>query len=198
MITLKTTPRIPGGKLATARTQGLIPAVYYGGKATPVSIFIDRVEFQKVYKKAGVTSIITLEADKKVNTLVHEVSHDTMTGLPTHVDFMIVDMSHTTHATVPLTFIGEAPGIKTHGATLVKVLHEIEVEAMADKLPHSIEVDLSNLTEADSSITVGELILPKDVIIYHTKLEELVANLSVQKVIEEEEVQPVIDTEEKA
>lgn len=186
MITLKTTPRLPGGKLANARKQGLIPAVCYGASTVPICVFVDRLEFQKVYKQAGVTSIVTLEADKKINTLIHEVSHDTMTGAPTHVDFVVVDMSHTTHAVVPLEFVGEAPGMKTHDATLVKVMHEIQVEAMADKLPHSIEINISKLIDLDSHVTVADIKLPKDVSVYHHKADDIIARLAVQKIIVED------------
>ena len=187
MITLKTSLRSAGAKLVEARKKGLIPAVYYGNGSNPVSIFLDRIEFQKVYKQAGVTTIVTLEANgAKVNTLIHDVSHDTMTGMISHVDFMIVDAVHTMQVTVPIEFIGTAPGEKTHSATVVKILHSIEVEAMAIDIPQSMHVDLGILLELDSHITVGDLRLPKGVKIHHLKPTDIIASLSVQKVKEED------------
>jgi large subunit ribosomal protein L25 len=143
---------------------------------------MDRIEFQKAYKQAGTSSIISLQTGSgAVRVLVHEVGVDPIRGVPMHVDFRVVDMLHTTHISIPLEFVGEAPGVKTLGASVVKVLHDIEVEAMADKLPHSIQVDISGLVDEDSHITIGDLVLPAGVSMYHTKTDEIVASLSIQR-----------------
>jgi large subunit ribosomal protein L25 len=179
-LTLQVTPREKGGKLENARKQGLMPGVFYGKGKPATAVFIDVIEFQKIYKTAGQSSIVTLKSDKtSTQVLIHEVTRNTITGLPSHADFMIVDTTHTMHAEVPLEFVGEAPAIKTHKATLVKNIHEVEVEAMAADLPHSITVDTSTLVDLDSHITLADLKLPKGVSI-NGKADTIVASLSAE------------------
>ena len=71
------------------------------------------------------------------------------------------------------------------GGTLVKVLHEVEIEAMAKDLPHNIEVDISTLVDFDSKIHAGEIKLPSGVTL-KTDAEEVVALVAEAK---EEEVE---------
>ncbi len=160
-LTLKATPREPGGKLANARAKGLLPGVLYGNKTEAISVFMDRIEFQKIHKVAGSSTIVSVQYDgKNIPTLIHAVGYDTILRIPEHVDFLLVDALHTMRATVPVEFVGEAPAIKSYKATLVKNIHEIEVEAMADKLPHSVTVDTSTLAELGDLILVSDIILP--------------------------------------
>lgn len=187
-LTLQVTPREKGGKLENARKQGLMPGIFYGKGKPATPIFVDVIEFQKIYKTAGQSSIVTLRGDKvSAQVLIHEVTRNTITGLLSHADFMIVDTTHTMHAEIPLDFIGEAPAIKTHKATLVKNIHEVEVEAMAADLPHSITVDISNMIDLDSHITLGDIKLPKGVSI-KGKLDTIVASLSAETPDETEDI----------
>jgi large subunit ribosomal protein L25 len=187
-LTLEATPREPGGKLLEARKKGLIPAVIYGNNSEPVSIFLDRIEFQKTHKVAGRSSVVNLVLQsKKIATLIHDISYDRVSHAPGHIDFLLVDTVHTMHAVVPLEFIGIAPAIKEHKAFVVKLIHEIEVEAMASSLPHSVSVDLSSLIELSDHITVGDIVFPEGVTTHHKK-DTIVASLDI-----EESAQP--DTE---
>ncbi|MGB9609058.1 MAG: 50S ribosomal protein L25, partial [Minisyncoccia bacterium] len=64
---------------------------------------------------------------------------------------------------IPLEFIGESPAVKNYGGVLNKSMFEIEVEALPGDLPHSLQVDLNNLTELGQTIYVKDLIIPKGV-----------------------------------
>ncbi len=175
-----------GGNLEYARKQGLMPAVFYGRGKLPTPIFVDMVEFLKVYRVAGKSSIIELRGpDIAAKVLIHDLTRNTITGLPAHADFIIVDTAHTMHAKVPLEFTGEAPAIKTHKAVLVRNIHEVEVEAMAKDLPHSVEVDTTSLVDLESHITVADIKLPKGVSI-NNKPDTIVASLSAEVETEEE------------
>ena len=63
--TLETTERIAGGKLADARKKGMLPGVCYGNKTQALPFFLDRIDFQKVYKSAGGSSIVTIVVNNK-------------------------------------------------------------------------------------------------------------------------------------
>jgi large subunit ribosomal protein L25 len=82
---------------------------------------------------------------------------------------------------VPLEFVGESPAVKA-GANLVKVLHELAIEADPVNLPHELTVDVSILTELGQQIHAGDLKLPAGVTLTVAP-EEVVA--LIQEVEEE-------------
>jgi len=191
MITLKANNRDPKNKsvsVSNIRAEGLIPAVVYGPKFVNTSISINYQEFVRTYNKHGETTLIVLDIDgKKVNTLIHEMTLNPVTNKVQHIDFYAPEAGKKVHANVPLNFINESAAVKA-GAQLVKVMHELEVEALPENLPHSIDVDLSKLATADDVVTVADLVLPKGV---ETELEsdEVVASTTIAK--EEVETAPV-------
>ncbi len=191
MFTIKAKKRNDKDSLAYLRKQGETPAVFYGlGKeTTPISI--PSKEFQKIWKEAGESTTISLETDNgTVNTLIHDVAIDPLTGYPLHADFLVIDINKKISVSVPLEFEGIAPAVKEGIGTLVKVMHEIEIEALPKDLPHAVVVDISNLTGLDSQITVAELKLPSGVVAMADK-DEVVAAISVMKEEKEEEAAPV-------
>ena len=179
--TLKAQDRIAGGKLRNAREKGLMPAVIYGNKFESISIFLNTKDFQKTYKTAGNSSVIDIEVGGSSHTvLVQEVAHDARFGFPIHVDFLVVKKGQVVKVSIPVEYIGEAPGEKIFGATLVKLLHDIEVEGTPSSLPNNIEVDIATLVDLGSRITVADLKLPKNISI-HLDPETVVATLSAKQ-----------------
>jgi len=174
--------------LKSLRTVGKLPAVFYGGKTESTPISIDSIEFKKVWKGAGESSVIAIDNEGKVvDVLIHEVAQNPVTDEPIHVDFYAIDKTKKVTVSVPLEFVGEAPAVKSLGGTLVKVLHEIEIEGLPTSLPHEIKVNLELLVDLGSSITIKDLELP-DNVEFTAEPEEAVASISTQ---EEEEEAPV-------
>ncbi|HAT68080.1 MAG: hypothetical protein A2481_01290 [Candidatus Yonathbacteria bacterium RIFOXYC2_FULL_47_9] len=189
-ITLKGEIREGNSKLAELRAQGFIPAVFYGHKqaATPCVFLLN--EFKKVWKTAGESTVVILEMPTgKVNALITEVQYDPVKGEPVHADFYVIEKGHEVTVHVPVEFTGIAPAVKDLGATLVKALHEIEIKALPENLPHGLTVDVSSLATLDSQITAGEVVLPKGVTLV-TQGKEVVAAIAVAK---EEVETPVMD-----
>ncbi|MCU0660355.1 MAG: 50S ribosomal protein L25 [Candidatus Pacebacteria bacterium] len=177
MFTLEATARTNKDSLGFFRAKGKLPAVFYGLGKESISIFVNDAEFKKVWKKAGETSTVTLETPSgKVETLIHEVKCDPVSGLPQHVDFLAIDTKKTIQIAVPLVFVGDAPAVKA-GGILVKVLHEIEIEALPKDLPHEITVDVSVLISADAHIAVKDIALPVGVKAV-TEADEIVASIT--------------------
>jgi large subunit ribosomal protein L25 len=58
---------------------------------------------------------------------------------------------------VPLLLVGEASAVKDRGGILVQNMDVLEVECLPADMPHSIEVDLSGLTEIDQAVHVKDL-----------------------------------------
>jgi large subunit ribosomal protein L25 len=164
-----------GNKLTEARAEGKLPVVVYGPKETTGSYFVDAKDFKKVFKEAGESSVVALATPEGTkDTLIKEVAVHPVSGEPLHVDFYAVEKGKKVEVAIPLVFVGEAPAEKDLGGTLVKVAHEIEVEAMPKDLPHEIEVDVASLVDFEARILVKDLKLPSGVIAV-TDGEEVVA-----------------------
>ena len=177
--------------LKSLRKGGQLPAVFYGvgNPTTPISISI--VEFKKAWESAGESSTVKITGPKiSVDTLIHEVQVDPVTSEPTHVDFLVIDMNKKIKVEIPLEFTGVSLAVKNGIGTLVKVLYEVEVEALPKDLPHSFVVDISKLVALNSLILVSDIILPSGVAMI-TKGAEVVASIAEQKEEKVEVAEPV-------
>ena len=148
---------ILGKKVKNLRKDGFIPAVIYGKNMNSTSVSVKENEFVKIWKSAGESSILNLEIDgKKENVLIHDVAFDPIKDNPIHVDFLAIEMDKPIKVGVKIEFMGESPAVKL-GGTLIKIMHELQVEALPKDLPHEISVDISQLVEMGSSIKVEDI-----------------------------------------
>lgn len=190
MITLQADIRT-NEKPQALRTMDKIPAVYYSAGKEAIKISVSLQEFTKVFKEAGETTAVTLHVDgKKIPTLIHDVQHNPVKGTFEHVDFLVIDMKKEIEVAVPIEFEGISPAEKSSLGTVVKSLHEVEVRALPDALPHAIHVSIESLTSLESQIHVSDIVAPKGVTII-TDGEEVVA--SVTPFAQEQESDTTID-----
>lgn len=185
MLTLSVEKRDKAGAKAPAlRRAGSIPAVVYGAHHVATPIAVPAIAFGKVLREAGEATIVSLTGlGEPLPTLIHEVDLDPLTNRPRHVDFYAVTKGEKVEVAIPLVFEGVSAAVEA-GANLVKVLHEIEVEADPMSLPHDIKVDLSALATLSDQIHARDLVLPTGVTLV-SEPEEVVA--LVQEVVEEKE-----------
>ncbi|MEK7550529.1 MAG: 50S ribosomal protein L25 [Patescibacteria group bacterium] len=159
--TLKAEKRlITGRKIKKLRKQGLLPGNIYGKKVKSQSVQVSLSDFEKVYKEAGETGLVSLELEKekeKRPVLVHNLQLNPVTDKPVHVDFLQVDLKEKVTAKVAVELIGESPAEKQGLGTVVQQLNEIEVEALPSDLPEKFEIDKSILTEVDQAIKVSDI-----------------------------------------
>jgi large subunit ribosomal protein L25 len=150
-------------KVKKLRAAGVLPAVLYGG-AEIKNIELDLKEFQKVWRDAGESSIIELDlSGQKKNVLIKEIQTDPVKDMPIHVDFYAVRMDKAIKAVVPIDFINESPAVKNLGGSMIKVMHEIEVEALPADLPSKLEIDVSKLAAIGDRFLVSDFKLPESV-----------------------------------
>lgn len=186
MLTITATARDTSKTGDTLRAEGKVPAVMYGPKMKPVSITIDSIPFQKVWRSAGESTIVSVTGvDGAHDVLIHDVQVDPLRMDPVHVDFYAFDKTKKLTATIPLRFVGTAPAEKA-GAVLVKVIHEIEIEVLPAELPSAIEVDVTKLAAIDDHVTVADLPLPPSAVA-SLSAEEIIATIAEAK-------EEVIDT----
>lgn len=187
MPTLTATLREKVGKTTVALTkEGKLPAVVYGPKMPATSITLDGAEFAKLLRDEGESSVIDLVGlSAPVQVLIHDIDMDPVKHTPRHADLYAIEKGAKVEVSVPLSFVGESFAIKT-GANLVKVLHEVTIEAGAADIPQEIEVDITALKEVGDQIHASDLTLPKGVTLV-TDGEETIALAQMVEVEEESE-----------
>ena len=173
------------------RAEGKMPAVFYGPKESSTSVSVSIVDFKKVWKKAGESAVVILNDGKEDHeTLIHEVDIHPLSGEPRHADFYVLEKGKKVEVAVPLVFVGVSSAVKDKAGILVKVLREIEIEALPKDLPQSIEVNIAKLVELTDTITAKDLAIPAGVEI-KIGLDDIIASISVAK--EEVEAPTSID-----
>lgn len=191
MITLTVEKRDAKTKLGALRESGFMPAVLYGHKQASTPISIKEADFLKVWKQAGELSVIHLTGkgvDHEV--LIQDIDLDPVSDKVRHADFYVIEKGKKVRVNIPLEFAGVAGAVKDLGGILVKVLHEVEIEAMPKDLPHNLMVDISSLIVFESRIFAKDLVLPTGVTLI-SKPDEVVASVAQAVEEKEEEVAPV-------
>lgn len=189
MISLNAKIRDIKENLSEVRDSGYLPAVFYGmGKEnTPISVSL--IEFIKVLRNAGETTAINLTTPNgDFNVLIQDVQLNPINDEPIHVDFLVIDMNKKVRVSLPLTFEGISPAVKSNLGNLVKVLHEVEVEGLPNDLPHDLIVDLTSLAAVGDQILISDLKLPKGLEMI-SEGEEVIASITEQQ--EEKEENPI-------
>ena len=196
MISLKAKQR-KEEDLKKIRAGGKAPAVLYGPKIKNLNLEVDLKEFEKTYKEAGESSLISLDISgqkEKFLVLIYDIQSDVLSGKPTHIDFYQPNLKEQVEVSVPLIFEGEAPAVKDLGGTLVKNISDIEVKAFPQDLPREIKVDISNLKTFEDNISVKDLEISSKVKISRDA-EEVLITVSAPEKVEEELEKPIEEKE---
>lgn len=150
-----------GKGVQALRAEGHMPAVVYSGGEEALAIQLAERDFKKVFAEAGESTVITLSIDgEEKSVLIQDVDLDPVTSYPRHADFYAIKKGQKVKVEVPIEFVGESEAVKTLGANLVKVLHELEIEGEATALPHHIEVSIEPLKNFEDQILAGSISLP--------------------------------------
>jgi len=198
---------ILGKKVKHLRRQGITPVHVFGHGIESLSLQCDARELERVLGQAGQTRLINLKLakERKPRTVVvREFDRDWRKGQLLHVDFYQVKMEEKIRVEVPVVLLGEAPALKSREHMLDHELGTFNVECLPAKIPSSIEVDISSLTELDQTIRVKDIALDKDITVLNSP-DLVVAKISLrtvekveEKVVEEEVAAEAEAAEEEA
>jgi large subunit ribosomal protein L25 len=158
--------QILGKNVRFLRRQRITPVHLFGHGIESLALQCDTAELKRVLAQTGHTRLISLkvaEEKKPLNVLVREVQKVSLTGELLHVDFYNVKMAEKIKMEVPVVLVGDAPALKFKENMLVQDLHDLTVECLPAKIPASIELDISNLTETDQAIRVRDITLDGEV-----------------------------------
>ena len=188
---------ILGKKVKQLRKTGTIPVHLYGPGVDSRSLQCDQSLLIRALSQAGGTTPISIavsgENEEKL-TFAREIQWDPLRGNILHVDFLTVQVNQPVSAQVPISLVGDSPGARQAGGTVVQQLREVTVTALPLEIPNEIEVDLSQLTDPNGTIRAGDLILVGNVTLA-TDTEEVVARIEALRAEEEVEVEEGVSPE---
>lgn len=168
--TLSASKRSEMGKGASRRLRrnaDLVPAIVYGAGKAPENLSIEHRVFRKALEnEAFYSHIIELTIDgKKESVVLKALQRHPYKAIIMHADFQRVDANAKIHMHVPLHFKGEeiAPGVKTAGGIMNRLVVEVEITCLPRDLPEFIEVDVSKM-DIDQILHLSDLPAPKGVV----------------------------------
>lgn len=182
------------------RAAGKIPAVVYGHGTVPDHIALDAHAFAELLHRAGRNAIITLtDGGRKHQTaLVREVQTHPVSRRIIHADLQRVSADETIGAKLGIVTVGVAEGVKNMGGVMDVLVHEVEVEGPASRIPESLEVDVTplgiheHLTAGDIALPAGfKLLTPADTVVVTIEASRTAHDLE-EAAAPAEEVQPEV------
>ena len=166
-IVLNGNSRSDTGKGACRRIRqgGNVPAVVYGhGLSEAISITLEERALRKALENPkGRNALINLEiADSGTHVvLVRELQRDPVSRRILHVDMVAHDLAVELITTIPVTRAGRSKGVSM-GGRLRKPYREIKVQAVPEKVPVEVVVDITEL-DLGQSVMASQLALPEGV-----------------------------------
>lgn len=188
-ISLELSPReVLGKKVKRLRQQGVIPVHLYGPGVDPQPLQCETTKLVDVLVRAGGNTAVTVTVQGGQEThlaFAREIQWDPRRDDILHVDFLAVDASRPVSAQVPITLIGDSPGARTAGGTVMQQLRDLNVEALPLEVPRELELDLAMLTDPDGVLRAADIVIPGNVTLL-TDPEDVVVRIEVLRVVGEE------------
>ena len=152
------------GAARSARREGMVPGVVFGGEAEPLAIQIPFNVLLKKLKAGKFKSTLwnlKVEGHDDVRVICRDVQRDVVKDLPTHFDLMRLRRTSKINLYIPVEFINEEEcvGLK-RGGVLTVVRAEVELMVTAGDIPEKLTVDLTGKAIGDV-IHISDVVLPK-------------------------------------
>ena len=189
---------IEGKKVKTLRTQGITPIHLYGSGFESLSMQADFKDLINVLNDNGFSIPITLNDGKNdILVFARSVQRHPLTEEILHVDFQVVSKDDEVEIEVPINLTGESPAVKNFGGILIKLLETIKISSKVDRVPESIELDISVLESLEQSLLVSEINVPEGVEIVTDKTFAIARVIPPRIEVEEESLDEVADISEE-
>lgn len=164
------------------RSRRYVPAVVYGPKTKPLTLFIHENDAVKYSRTGFENSIFTIESSNKdlngLKVLRKSMDIHPVSRRPVHMDFFAPDMTKAVRVNVEVRLVGKARGIADGG--LVSLVHrEVEIECLPLEIPSHFELDVSDLGLNDS-MHVSDIKFPENIKVI-TGMDETVATCAEVK-----------------
>ena len=150
------------GSARAARRAGLIPAVIYGNKQSPITITLDANKWRQLMNKPGIFSqLMNIEVNNETHfVLPRDIQQHPVSEEAEHVDFLRVTKNATVAVGINVEFLNEdkCTGLKL-GGVLNVVRPQVELNCPAISIPEKITVDLEGLN-VGHTIHISAIELP--------------------------------------
>ncbi|MDA0263902.1 MAG: 50S ribosomal protein L25 [Chloroflexi bacterium] len=197
-IDIQLDPReLTGKKVGRLRRAGIVPVHLYGPGMEPRSLQCQASRLIKVLAAAGGATPVSITIQGESGThlaFVREIQWDPRRDDVIHVDLLAANVRRPVSAQVPIILIGESPGARDVGGTVMQQLFTVDILALPLEMPSSIEIDLEGMTDPDSVIRVADLPLPATATVVGDP-EDMVARIELPRA--EEKVVVAEETEEE-
>ena len=180
---------ITRGKNNILRSQGMVPAVLYGGDEKNELISVSKKHLKILLDQENfLSNVLKIKIkDKEINVLPREIAFDVVTDEPIHVDFLRMVAGRKIILEIPVRFINneQSPGLK-RGGVLNIVRRKVELKCPAENIPNEITVDLTG-TDIGTSIKISSVKLEENVVPTISDRDFVIATVASPTVIKEPE-----------
>ena len=177
------------GQVNDLRTNGNVPGIVYGGEQPNEKISISKKEIKNLINKENfLSNIITINLEgNEQKVLTRNISFDTVSDEPIHIDFMRIVKGGRIILEIPVKFINNelSPGLK-RGGVLNIVRRKVELRCPAENIPNELVVDLNGL-DIGTSIKISSITLPENVTPTIQGRDFVIATVAAPTVVKEPE-----------
>ena len=177
------------GEVNSLRVNGNVPAIIYGGTEQNTKISISKKILKNFIEKENfLSNLIALNIDgKSINVLPREITYDTISDEPIHIDFLRIVKGAKVILEIPVKFINneKSPGLK-RGGVLNIVRRKVELKCPTENIPNELVVDLEN-KDIGESFKISSIKLPEGVTPTIQGRDFVVATLAAPTIIKEPE-----------
>ena len=177
------------GEVNSLRVSGNVPAIIYGGTEQNTKISISKKILKNFIDKENfLSNLIALNIDgKSINVLPREITYDTISDEPIHIDFLRIVKGAKVILEIPVKFINneKSPGLK-RGGVLNIVRRKVELKCPTENIPNELVVDLEN-KDIGESFKISSIKLPEGVTPTIQGRDFVVATLAAPTIIKEPE-----------
>ena len=151
------------GPARRLRAQGKVPGVFYGPGLEPTPLTLSPKELEKALRsERGRNVVFKLSVEGKDElAMIKDVATDPVSQELLHVDLYRVHEGRELEVDVPFHTRGRAQGV-VMGGLLNVTRRTLPIRTTPDKIPVSIEVDVTALSLKDT-ISVEQIALPEGV-----------------------------------
>jgi len=188
------------GQVNDLRNNGNVPGIIYGGEQANEKISITVKDLKILINKENfLSNVISINLDgKEQKVLTRNISFDTVTDEPIHIDLMRIVEGGKIILEIPVKFVNNelSPGLK-RGGVLNIVRRKVELRCPAENIPTELVVDLDGL-DIGSSIKISAIKLPDNVFPTITGRDFVIATVAAPTVVKEPEKPTEEETAEGA
>ena len=188
------------GAARTARRNGMVPGVVYGGGADPVALQLDFNKLLTRLRKGRFMSTLfnlKVEGHDDVRVICRGIQRHVVKDLPTHIDLMRLKRTSRVDIFIPVEFINEddCKALRSGGGVLTVVRNEVEMNVLAGEIPDHITVDLAG-REMGDTIHISDIALPEGAVPVISDRDFVIANIQAPKTLAADDEDETVEADE--